>query len=195
MTRRRILGSIVFSTFASAALVACSSDGRSMRPPSSDQTQSVAVPTTSTVAEQAVGFSMTTPWVTGERIDERHTCLGESISPRIEFSNVPSDIVTIGLVLIDESADGDVLWAMANIDPASPVVEEGSIPVGAIVGRFADGTEGYRAPCPTDTHTFQLIGYALPQQVELESGTDARTIVDTLEAAALDVVTSSFVTP
>jgi len=166
-----------------------------MRPPSADQTQSVAVPTTSTTAEQAVGFSMTTPWVTGERIDDRHTCLGESTSPRIEFSNIPSDIVTIGLVLIDESADGEVLWAMANIDPAAPIVEEGSIPVGAIVGRLADGTEGYRAPCPTDTHTFQLIGYALPQQVELESGTDARTIVDTLEAAALDVVTSSFVTP
>ncbi len=176
-------------------VAACSSDGRTMREPSPDQTQSVAIPTTSTTPEQAVGFSMTTPWVSGETIDERHTCLGASVSPRIEFSNVPIDIVTIGLVLIDETANGEVLWAMANIDPAIPVVEEGTIPSGAIVGRLADGTEGYRAPCPTEPHTYQLIGYALPQQVELESGVDAQSIVDTLEAAALDVVTSSFVSP
>ena len=88
-----------------------------------------------------------------------------------------------------------MLWAMANIDVTTPIVEEGTIPAGAIVGRLKDGTEGYRAPCPTDTHTFQLIGYAVPQQVELETGADAQSIVDTLEAAALDVVTSSFVSP
>ena len=166
-----------------------------MRAPTPDQTQSVAIPTTTTAPTAAVGFSMTTPWVTGERIDDRHTCLGEGISPRIEFSNVPVDIVTIGLVLIDETGDGEVLWAMANIDVTTPIVEEGTIPAGAIVGRLKDGTEGYRAPCPTDTHTFQLIGYAVPQQVELETGADAQSIVDTLEAAALDVVTSSFVSP
>jgi phosphatidylethanolamine-binding protein (PEBP) family uncharacterized protein len=176
-------------------LVGCSGDGRTMRAPSADQTQSIAIPTTSTVVDQAVGFSMTTPWVTGERIDDRHTCLGESVSPRIEFSNVPVDIVTIGLVLIDESANGEVLWAMANIDVSTPIIEEGAIPPGAIVGRLADGTEGYKAPCPTDRHTFQLIGYALPQRVDQEAGVDAQTIVDTLEAAALDVVSSSFVTP
>lgn len=176
-------------------ITGCSGDGRTMREPAPDQTQSVAIPTTSTIAEQAVGFSMTTPWVSGEPIDERHTCFGASISPRIEFSNVPIDIVTIGLVLIDETANGEVMWAMANIDPATPIVEEGVVPSGAIIGRLADGTEGYKAPCPSDSHTYQLIGYALPQQVELESGVEAQSIVDTLEAAALDVVTSSFVSP
>lgn len=186
--------SIVVSILA-LVITSCSSDGRTMREPSPDQTQSVAIATTSTITDQSVGFSMTTPWVSGERIDDRHTCLGESISPRIEFSNVPIDIVTIGLVLIDETANGEVMWALANIDPATPVVEEGVVPTGAVVGRLADGTEGYKAPCPTDTHTYQLIGYALPQQVELESGVDAQSIVDTLEAAALDVVTSSFVSP
>ena len=166
-----------------------------MRVPSPDQSESIALPTTSTEAEQQTGFSMTTPWVSGERIDERHTCLGASISPRVEFSNIPADIVTLGLVMIDETADGEVLWAMANIDPATTVIDEGVVPPGAIVGRLEDGTVGFKAPCPKETHTFQLIGYALPQQVELESGTEAKTIVDTLEAAALDVVTSSFVAP
>ena len=166
-----------------------------MRDPSPGQSESVAIATTSTAAEREAGFSMTTPWVSGERIDVRHTCLGASISPRVEFSNIPADIVTLGLVLIDETANGEVLWAMANIDPATPVIDEGVVPLGAIVGRLVDGTVGFKAPCSTATHTFQLIGYALPQQVELESGTEAKTIVDTLEAAALHVATSSFVAP
>ena len=196
MPHRASLFNLSFKLSLLALVVAsCSDDGRQMREPAPDQTQSVAIPTTSTTPEEAVGFSMTTPWVSGETIDERHTCLGASVSPRIEFSNVPIDIVTIGLVLIDETANGEVLWAMANIDPATLVIEEGVIPNGAIVGRLADGTAGYKAPCPSEPHTFQLIGYALPQQVELESGADAQSIVDTLEAAALDVVTSSFVSP
>lgn len=110
---------------------------------------------------------------------------------------MPADIVTIGVVLIDETRDGQLLWVVANIDPSTPVIEEGTLPAGAIVGRLPGGTLGYEAPCPEagTTHDYQLIGYALPQQVEFADGTEAQTIVDTLEAAALDVVTSSFTAP
>lgn len=172
----------------------CSGDGRTMRPASPDQTQSIAIPTTSA---PLVGFSMTTPWVTGTAIYSRHTCLGDSVSPRIEFSNIPADIASMGLVLLDETSGGTLLWVVANVDPTSPIVEEGALPTGAITGLLPSGVLGYEAPCPADgaVHTYQLIGYALPQQVEWETGTDAQTIVDTLEAAALDVTSSYFVAP
>lgn len=172
----------------------CSSDGRTMRPASPDQTQSIAIPTTSA---PVLGFSMTTPWVTGTAIDPRHTCAGESRTPRIEFSNIPADIASIGLVLIDETNGGAVLWVVANVDPTTPIIEEDTLPAGAITGLLPSGVVGYEAPCPGDgeVRTYQLIGYALPQQVEWETGTDAQTIVDTLEAAALDVTSSYFIAP
>lgn len=165
-----------------------------MRPAGPDQTQSIGVSTTATAV---TGFSMTTPWEIGAAIDKRHTCEGGAISPRIEFSNIPVDIVTIGLVMIDETSDAKVLWVVANVDPATPVLEEGTLPAGAITGLLPSGTLGYEAPCPTPgtSHSYRLIGYALPQQVELQTGTPAQTIVDTLEAAALDVTSSNFVSP
>jgi phosphatidylethanolamine-binding protein (PEBP) family uncharacterized protein len=175
-------------------VVGCSGDGRTMRVAGPDQTQSIAIPTTSAAP---VGFSMTTPWVTGTAIDPRHTCLGESVAPRIEFSYIPADIASIGLVLVDETSGGTVLWVVANVDPTSPVIDEGALPTGAITGLLPSGVLGYEAPCPADgaLHTYRLIGYALPQQVEWDTGTDAQTIVDTLEAAALDVTSSYFTAP
>jgi phosphatidylethanolamine-binding protein (PEBP) family uncharacterized protein len=90
-----------------------------------------------------------------------------------------------------------LLWVVANVDPTTPIIEEGALPAGAITGLLASGIVGYEAPCPAEgeVHTYQLIGYALPQQVEWETGTDAQTIVDTLEAAALDVTSSYFIAP
>ena len=165
-------------------LAACSDDGREMSPPSPDQTQSIALPT---VVPTETMFDVTSAAVIDGRLDLRHTCFGAAVSPPLEFVGVAGDIVTLGIVMTDEA--GSVLWAMANIQPADAVLAEGAVPVGAIRATLADDVLGYAAPCPESGTTVdhRIMGYALPQQVELDDGIDADTLVEALEAAALDV--------
>lgn len=167
-----------------SVLGACSGDGREMSPPSPDQTQSIALPT---VVPTETNFDVTSAGVTDNVLDARHTCFGPAVSPPLEFVGVAGDIVTLGVVMTDDA--GSVLWAMANIQPTDAVVAEGAVPVGAIRATVDGDVPGYAAPCPAAGTTVgvRIMGYALPQQVELDDGIDADTLVEALEAAALDV--------
>jgi phosphatidylethanolamine-binding protein (PEBP) family uncharacterized protein len=155
-----------------------------MSPPSPDQTQSIALPS---VAPALDTFDITSAGVVDGRLDNRHTCSGSSTSPPITFLGVATDIVTLGIVMADEQ--GAATWAMANIAPTDVQIAESTVPAGAIQAVNPDGVLGYTAPCPPvgESRNFRLMGYALPQQVELPDGVDATTLVELLESAALDV--------
>lgn len=155
-----------------------------MSPPSPDQTQSIALPS---VAPALETFDITSAGVVDGRLDNRHTCVGASTSPPIAFLGVATDIVTLGIVMADEQ--GATIWAMANIAPTDVQIAEGAVPGGAIRAVNPDGVLGYAAPCPPagESRSYRLMGYALPQQVELPDGVDAATLIELLESAALDV--------
>ena len=176
-----------------ATLVACSRDGREMRPPTADQTQTVAAETT-VPAEVGQAFGIVAPWADGAQADPAYTCLGGAMAPELTFVGVQSDIVTLAVTIVEESS-GVVHWAMANIDVANPVVPAGGQVTGAITATNANGTLGYFAPCPPagTTSTYRLTGYAVPQQIELPDGVDAATLIEALESAALDVTSGTFV--
>ncbi len=163
---------------------ACSSDGREMSPPSPDQTQSIALPT---VAPTLENFDLASTGVIDGRLDSRHTCFGASTSPPLTFVGVAGDIVTLGVVMADDQ--GAPVWAMANIAPTDAQIAEDAVPLGAIRAVVADGVLGYAAPCPAagQSQSYRLMGYALPQQVDLPDGVDADTLLELMESAALDV--------
>ena len=174
-----------------------SPDGRAMQQPRSDQNQSIAIATTAPefVAPQAgASMTLTTPWSDGSAIDARYTCKAESVSPPLQFSNLPEGAVTLALVLTDIDARNVVHWAMANISPADANISEGVTPNGAIQALTAQGTNGYWAPCPPagTTHNFKLTGYAISQQLEFADGIDPATLVSALEASSLSVVETTF---
>lgn len=155
-----------------------------MSPPSPDQTQSIAQPT---VVPTEANFDVTSAGVLDGRLDSRYSCLGAAVSPPIAFVGVAGDIVTLGIVMTDEA--GSVLWAMANIQPTDTLIAENTVPVGAIRASVGADLSGYAAPCPDPGATLglRIMGYALPQQVELPDGVEADTLVEVLESAALDV--------
>ena len=186
----------IFALTCVTLLSACSNDGREMQEPSANQQESIAVTTT---AETAVmtpvgGFALTPPWTEGAQLDARFTCAA-GISPSLTFVNVASDIVTLALSIVDETANNSVQWIVANIQPTQTALAEGSVPSGAIEGINALGTIGFGAPCPPagETHTYRLTGYGLSQQLELENGVDSATLIQAIELAALDTQSSSFI--
>lgn len=175
-------------------LGACSRNEREMRPPTADQQDSIAVTTTIGAAMSPVGeFALTPPWADASEIDARYTC-ATGISPSLTFVNVASDIVTLALSIVDESANNSVQWVVANIQPTESEFAEGAVPAGAIEAINALGTVGFGAPCPPagQTHTYRLTGYGLSQQLELENGVDSATLIQAIELAAVDTQSSSF---
>ena len=176
-------------------LGACSRDGRDMQEPSANQQESIAVTTTvGAVMTPVGGFALTPPWAEGAQLDTRFTC-ANGISPSLTFQNVASDVVTLALSLVDETANNSVQWIMANIELTQTIVAEGAVPTGVIEATNSLGTIGFGAPCPPagETHTYRLTGYGLSQQLELENGIDSETLMQAIELAALDVQSSSFI--
>jgi len=176
-------------------LGACSRDGRDMQEPSANQQESIAVTTTvGAVMTPVGGFALTPPWAEGAQLDTRFTC-ANGISPSLTFQNVASDVVTLALSLVDETANNSVQWIMANIELTQTIVAEGEVPTGVIEATNSLGTIGFGAPCPPagETHTYRLTGYGLSQQLELENGVDSETLMQAIELAALDVQSSSFI--
>ena len=174
---------------------ACSRDGREMQEPSADQQESIAVTTTAGAVMTPVGgFALTPPWAEGAQLDARFTCTA-GISPSLTFQNVASDVVTLALSIVDETANNSVQWVVANIQPTETALTEGTVPTGAIEATNSLGTIGFGAPCPPagETHTYRLTGYGLSQQLELENGVDSATLIQAIELAALDTQSSSFI--
>jgi hypothetical protein len=166
-----------------------------MQEPSADQQESIAVTTTAGAEIAPVGgFALTPPWAEGAQLDARFTCAA-GISPSLTFQDVASDIVTLALSIVDETANNSVQWIVANIQPTETVVAEDQVPVGSIEATNALGTIGFSAPCPPagETHTYRLTGYGLSQQLDLENGVDSATLIQAIELAALDTQSSSFI--
>ena len=186
---------VVFALTFVTLLGACSRDGREMQEPSANQQESIAVTTTAGAVMTPVGgFALTPPWAEGAQLDARFTCAA-GISPSLTFVNVASDIVTLALSIVDETTNNSVQWIVANIPPTQTAVAEGQVPIGSIEATNSLGAIGFGAPCPPagETHTYRLTGYGLSQQLDLENGVDSATLIQSIELAALDTQSSSFI--
>jgi phosphatidylethanolamine-binding protein (PEBP) family uncharacterized protein len=198
---RRSLGCAVAVVVSGLLAAACSTDdGRTLRPPRPDQNDSVATTTLAPTSDPSFvdnsdpsAFVVTGPWADGSRIADRYTCEAGDVSPPIAFGNLPAGTVALGLVLYPTMSPDRILWAMANIDTASPFVPEGQVPAGAAVAAATDGNLGYSGPCPPDTAgSFTLVAFALGQVVDVLEGDPADEALAVMQLAAIDIDTTTF---
>jgi Raf kinase inhibitor-like YbhB/YbcL family protein len=209
--------SIVTSVAAVAGLAACNSDGRTLKPAKTDQTQSIYVASTTTTAVGAVvdggvlgnglagdavgvpptadlAFVLNLPWADGGDIDARFTCNGDDVQPQISWYGAPSGTVEMALVVTDIDAGDFVHWIIAGLDPANPLLGENAVPLGAIEGQNGFSTPsaldvGWRGPCPPagSPHHYRFSLYALAQQVELPAGSTAADLQAVIDGSAIEV--------
>jgi Raf kinase inhibitor-like YbhB/YbcL family protein len=188
-------------TLGLVSLVACSSDGRTLRPAGPNQTLSIittttATPTTTGAAVQpGAGFVVTAPWPDGGFIDAAYTCKGADTSPAISWSGVPASTQELAISLVDLDADNFVHWVVAGLDPASTGIAAGRVPAGAVQAANGFGEAKYSGPCPPDgQHKYLLTLYALGARSNLADGVAGATAVDQLRASAQAsaLVTGSF---
>ena len=177
-------------------LASCSRDGREMKPPTADQTESIAVATT--IAESVAPvqeFTVAAPWIDGSEIDPLFTCEGSKLSPSFDIAGLPEGTVTWGLSIVDQTAGNAVHWVAANIDPTINHVDAGIVPAGAVQSLNRINKVGYAAPCPKagEPHTYILTVYAVSQQLEVTDGMDGEIMLTSLEAGSIGITSTSFI--
>lgn len=102
-------------------------------------------------------------------IPDRYTCEGEDISPPLEFDDIPTDTISLVLIIDDPDAPDPAApkvvwehWVMWNIAPGTTSVPAGSVPAGAVQGTNSWGRTDYGGPCPpVGTHRYFIKLYAL----------------------------------
>lgn len=206
--RRRAVALVAVAA-ASAGLTACNDDGRDMREPRPDQTLSII---TTTVAPDGVdeglvgdtgaeagddamghsdatvsGFDVALPWPDGDRMPDRHTCVGEGVSPALSWAGVPEGTVELALVVRTPTAADSVHWIAAGLASDLTRIAEGARLRQAIVGTNDVGVLGWSAPCPAEGESLlvRIEVHALGQQLEVQSGDPATAMLAAIEAATI----------
>ena len=112
-----------------------------------------------------------------EAIPIKYTCGGEDINPDLEISGVPSEAVSLLLIMDDPDAPMGTFthWVVWNI-PVDSRISENSVP--GVEGKNSAGQVSYIGPCPpSGTHRYFFKLYALDTEIYLESGSD-RSLVE-----------------
>lgn len=202
---------VVLTLIPVALMVAagCRSDGRVLRDPKPDQTQSISTTAASTlpvVVEPGGGEStvsaaptappstlgITAPWADGGRIDPRYTCDGDNTAPALSWSPAPPGTVEIAITLTDTDAPDFVHWVIAGIAPTALTLAEGTVPLGAYQAMNGAGKIGYFGPCApagSEHHyvtTVHFLGAALALS-DGDPGKDMITSILSTEIASADV--------
>lgn len=110
-----------------------------------------------------------------ETIPSKYTCDGENVNPPLEIDDAPALVESLVLVMDDPDAPAGawVHWTLWNINPATKVIAENSIPEGAVQGVTSFGQPGYGGPCPpSGTHRYFFKLYALDTKLNLSSDAD-----------------------
>jgi Raf kinase inhibitor-like YbhB/YbcL family protein len=109
----------------------------------------------------------------GATIPKKFTCDGGDINPELQIQNVPPGAKSLALIMHDTDAPregGFTHWIVWDIDPATTVIKEESIPTAAVEGINGAGKIGYMGPCPPQghgQHHYQFRLYALDSALEL----------------------------
>ncbi|WMW25745.1 YbhB/YbcL family Raf kinase inhibitor-like protein [Methanolobus sediminis] len=120
-----------------------------------------------------------------EGIPVKYTCDGEVINPDLEISGIPTEAVSLLLIMNDPDATIGTFthWVVWNI-PVDSRIDEDSIP--GIEGKNSAGKLSYIGPCPpAGTHRYFFKVYALDTELDLESGSERALVEDAISGHVL----------
>jgi Raf kinase inhibitor-like YbhB/YbcL family protein len=124
--------------------------------------------------DEVVGIQITSnAFNEGDRIPRIYTCDNKNISPPLEWTGVPSDTVSLALIMDDPDASMGawVHWVLYNLPPSMSGLEQGKEGSGT-EGKNDFNHLGYGGPCPPigSNHRYYIKIYALDTLLDLKSG-------------------------
>jgi Raf kinase inhibitor-like YbhB/YbcL family protein len=108
----------------------------------------------------------------GVAIPAEYTCRGAGKSPPVAWSGAPASTKALALVMDDAGTPINpyVYWIVFNISTATPDIQAGRVPPGALQAQNSRGGTGYAPPCPDSRHGYRLTVYALNAPLQLPEG-------------------------
>jgi Raf kinase inhibitor-like YbhB/YbcL family protein len=124
----------------------------------------------------------------GVPIPHQYTCFARHPeTPPISWSGEPTGTRSLALVMDDAGAPITpyIYWIVFNISPATPDLQAGRPPPGALQAYNSKGTYGYSPPCPGHSHQYRFNVYALNAQLPLRNGASLMAAWTAIAAHAL----------
>ena len=151
---------------------ACSSGEETSSQTASSSTSTDQTSTTGPAATPEAAMQLTSAaFGQGDAIPVRFTCDGNDISPALTITDIPTDAVSLVLIMEDPDAPGGTWdhWHAYHI----PVVTEIAENVGALgtAGTNSWGESGYGGPCPpSGTHRYLFTNSAVDSDIGIQIG-------------------------
>lgn len=193
----------------------CRDDGRTLRPPTSDQDATISlvittentpvfddpnvtefllpeesvasIDDTDTLPTTVTEYLAVAPWRDGAAIDERYTCDGLNVAPALSWSAAPVGTVEIAITLTDLDAPGFAHWGIAGIPATNIALNEDTVPLGAYEAVNGNGALGYTGPCPPagEPHTYAITVHYLDEATGLDDGVSVAELITLIDSSAL----------
>ena len=122
-------------------------------------------------------------------IPVRYTCDGENINPPLLVNDVPLGTQSMVLLVEDPDAESGVWthWLLWDVPFNTTVINEGTVPMGAIEGMTDFQRPGYGGPCPpSGMHRYFFTLYALDTTIDLPPDTDKQKLKEVIEEHVID---------
>jgi Raf kinase inhibitor-like YbhB/YbcL family protein len=123
------------------------------------------------------------------------TCDGESISPPLEFGDVPVNAKSLVLIMEDPDVPRDLKpngmwdhWVVYNIPPTTTSIDTAHDPEGQL-GLNSGGKTGYYPACPpTGEHRYFFKLFALDSMLTFDdpAAVTKKMVEDTMEDSIID---------
>lgn len=118
-------------------------------------------------------MAITSPaFANGGTIPQKYTCNGASVTPPLDFANVPQTAQSLALEVTDPDAPNGTFthWLVWNIPTNVTQFKEDDVPAGVIQGLNGFGTSKWGSPCPpSGVHHYVFDLYALDNTLPLTS--------------------------
>ena len=109
----------------------------------------------------------------GDKIPRIYTCDDQNVSPPLAWTGVPSNTVSLALIMYDPDAPVGtwVHWVLYNLPPEKTALEQGKSGDG-MEGKNDFNRMGYGGPCPPKgtTHRYFIKIYSLDTTLDLKVG-------------------------
>jgi Raf kinase inhibitor-like YbhB/YbcL family protein len=124
----------------------------------------------------------------GVSIPHQYTCFTKHpLSPPLSWSGAPAGTKALALVMDDAGAPISpyIYWIVFNISLATPDIQPGRPPLGALQADNSKGTVGYSPPCPGHSHQYRFNVYALDAPLHLRDGANLTAAWTAIAAHAI----------
>jgi hypothetical protein len=128
----------------------------------------------------------------GSLIPSIYTCEGKGINPPLEFHNIPTNTISLVLLMDDPDVPTSVRadqmwdhWVIFNIPPKTQHLSENTTPPG-VQGKNTSGQNKYQGPCPPDReHRYFFKLYALDKMLDLPVGATKKEVEQAMKGHVL----------